>query len=87
MNIAEDGAKLDTALSNLFIYWEGDGVIKLNYSKAEVAVIITHEQQILTTIYKLIDNIKTTLNNELENNQASLEASFAESRKIIIGGV
>ncbi len=87
LNIAEDGAKLDTALSNLFIYWEGDGVIKLNYSKAEVAVIITHEQQILTTIYKLIDNIKTTLNNELENNQASLEASFAESRKIIIGGV
>ncbi|MFX5122937.1 hypothetical protein ABTC78_19290, partial [Acinetobacter baumannii] len=23
LNIAEDGAKLDTALSNLFIYWEG----------------------------------------------------------------
>lgn len=87
VNITDDVSQLDTALSSLFVYWEGEGVIKLNYSKEEVAAILNHEERILIRIYKLIEHIKTTLNNELENNQISLEASFAESRRIIIGCV
>ena len=87
MNIKEDVNRLDTAFSSLFVYWEGEGTIKLGYSKTELALILIHEEQILSSIYKLIERIRTSLNNKLENDQASLEAYFAESRKIIIGGV
>jgi signal transduction histidine kinase/DNA-binding response OmpR family regulator/CHASE3 domain sensor protein len=85
--ISAEVASLDTAITSLFVYWSGEGQIQLNFSKEQIASILKKEELTLGNIYRLFDNIKVALNNELEDNQKSLENAFSQSRQIIIGGV
>jgi len=78
---------LDTALTELSLYWNNKGKILSTQSRNVLQNIAHTEEAAVQKVLLLIDQIKRSLIFELDKTEKSIEESFSVSTKIIVGGV